>query len=31
MVNEVFVQMVQAIEKSEGGGTPDKKDGCTVS
>ena len=30
-VNEVFIQIVLAIEKAEGGGTPEKQGGCSVS
>ena len=30
-VNEVFIQIVLAIERAEGGGTPEKTGGCSVS
>lgn len=30
-VNEVFIQIIQAIERAEGGGTPEKQGGCSVS
>jgi hypothetical protein len=30
-VNEVFIQIVLAIERAEGGGTPEKPGGCSVS
>ena len=30
-VNEVFIQIVLAIERAEGGGTPEKQGGCSVS
>ncbi|VDH90000.1 Ras homolog enriched in brain [Mytilus galloprovincialis] len=30
-VNEVFIQIVSAIERAEGGGTPEKPGGCSIS